>query len=110
MAEIWRGIEREERRSIREGEEAEAKVARRLRREEIEAANAWLGVVEPDDVDMTLMDMVMIVAWRYLYDISVWLLWLFKAACVIICVPELWRSREAFPFWRRLEEAFNVDQ
>jgi len=62
LAEIWRGIEREEQRSIREGEEAEAAVARRMTREEIEAANAWLGVVEPDDVDMTLMEMVMIVA------------------------------------------------
>lgn len=110
MAEIWRGIEREEQRTIREEEKAEAAVARRLRREEIEAANAWLGDVEPDDVDMTLMEMIMLVAWRYLYDISVWLLWLFKADCVIICFLELWASREAFPFWRRLQEAFNVDQ
>ena len=112
LAEIWRGVEGEEQRTVREGEEAEAAVARRVRREEIEAANAWLGVVEPDDVDraMTLMEMVMIVAWRYLYDISVGLLILFVAACVIICLLDLWVSREAFPFWRRLQEAFNVNQ
>ena len=96
---------------IREGEEAEAEVARRLTEEEIAAANAWLGDVEPDDVDpaMTLMEMVMLVAWC-LYYISVWLLRLFLAACFIICVLDLWVSREAFPFWRRLQEAFNVDQ
>ena len=110
LAEIWRGVERDEERSIREGEEAEAEVKRRMTREEIEARNAWLGVVEPDDVDMTLMDMVMIVAWRYLCDISVGLLILFVAACVIICLLDLWVSREAFPFWRSLQEAFNVDQ
>jgi len=65
LAKIWRGVEREEQRTIREGEEAEAEVARRVRREEIAAANAWLGDVEPDDVDpaMTIMEMVMLVAW-----------------------------------------------
>jgi len=110
LAEMWRSVEREEQRTIREEEKTEAAVERRMTREEIEAANAWLGVVEPDDVDMTLMDMVMIVAWRYLYDISVGLLILFVAACVIICLLDLWVSREAFPFWQRLQEAFNVDQ
>jgi len=110
LAQIWRGVEREEQRSVREEEKAEAAVKRRMTREEIEARNAWLGVVEPDDVDraMTAMEVVMLVA-ECIYAIFVGFLILFVAACVIVCLLEFWISREAFPFWRRLQEVFNVD-